>query len=58
MEDRVLTLDEVLARIDAVSTEDVQKVAQRLFAQEKLNLAVVGPYETAQEAQFKGLLTL
>jgi predicted Zn-dependent peptidase len=56
LEDRVRTVDEVLEIIDAVSIEDVQKVAQRLFTQEKLNLAVVGPYETVQEEQFEALL--
>ncbi len=58
LEDRVRTVDEVLEMVDAVSTEDVQRVAQRLFTQEKLNLAVVGPYETAQEEHFKALLKL
>ncbi|MGB3903435.1 MAG: pitrilysin family protein [Anaerolineae bacterium] len=56
LEDRVLSVDEVLEEIDAVSTGAVQRVAQRLFQEKKLNLAVVGPYETAQEAQFKALL--
>ena len=56
LEDRVLSVDEVLEEIDAVTTGAVQKVAQRLFQEKKLNLAVVGPYETAQEAQFKALL--
>jgi len=58
LEDRVLSLDEVLGMVDAVSTEDVQRVARRLFREQKLNLAVVGPYETAQEEKFKDLLRL
>jgi len=56
LEDRVLTLDEVLKEIDAVTTEDIHGVAQRLFRQDKLNLAVVGPYEKTQEEQLKSLL--
>ena len=56
LEDRVLSVDAVLEEIDAVTTGAVQEVAQRLFQGEKLNLAVVGPYETAQEEQFKALL--
>jgi predicted Zn-dependent peptidase len=58
LEDRVLSLDEVLEEIDAVTTEDVQRVAGRLFHQEKLNLAVVGPYESTREEAFRSLLTL
>lgn len=58
LEDRVLSLDEVLEEVDAVTTGGVQQVAQRLFLQEKLNLAVVGPYEHKQEEDFRSLLTL
>jgi len=56
LEERVLSVDEVLEAVDAVTAEDVQRVAQELFREEKLNLAVVGPYEEAQEEQFKSLL--
>jgi len=48
----------VLEEIDAVTTDDVQRVARRLFRQEKLNLAVVGPYESNKEEDFRSLLTL
>lgn len=58
LEGRVLSVDEVLASVDAVTSEDVQRVAQRLFQQHKLNLAVVGPYDNSQEEQFTGLLRL
>jgi predicted Zn-dependent peptidase len=40
--EEVLTIDEVLARIDAVTLEDVREVAARLFHQPEI-LAVVGP---------------
>jgi predicted Zn-dependent peptidase len=56
LEDRILSVDEVLEEVDAVTAEDVQRVAQELFQQEKLNLAVVGPYEETQAEQFKALL--
>lgn len=55
LEDRVLSVDEVLAAVDAVTAEDVQRMARKLFREEKLNLAVVGPYENAEE-QFRSLL--
>ena len=45
----ILELDEVLARIEAVTPEDVQQLAQRLFQDEWLRLAVIGPQKNADE---------
>lgn len=53
---RILTVDEVIAKIDAVTTADIQRVAKELFCQEKLNLAVVGPFK--KEEPFSKLLHL
>ena len=58
MEGRVRSVDEVLAEIDAVTAADIQRVASRLFEQNKLNLAVVGPYDESQEERFTSSLTL
>jgi predicted Zn-dependent peptidase len=52
----VLTLDEVMARFDAVGAEDVRRVASALFRSEWLRLAVIGPHESAEELD--ALLTL
>jgi predicted Zn-dependent peptidase len=52
----VLTLDEAIARIEVTTTEDIQRLARELFLQEKLNLAVVGPFES--EEGFGDLLRL
>jgi predicted Zn-dependent peptidase len=52
----VLTLDEVVANIEATTAEDIQRLAQKLFLQEKLNLAVVGPFKNEEE--FRELLEL
>jgi len=41
--DEILTVDEVITRINAVSVEDMHRVAEQLFSQENLNLAIVGP---------------
>ncbi len=40
---RILTVDEVVAIIDAITPEDLERVARDLFITEKLNLAIVGP---------------
>jgi len=45
LERRVPDLDEVLAGLTAVTAEDVQRVAQDLIADEKLRLALIGPFE-------------
>jgi predicted Zn-dependent peptidase len=46
--------DEVLAGIEAVTAEDVQRVAQELIADNALRLAVIGPFEDAE--RFEKLL--
>jgi len=43
LHDKVLTPDEALVAIDAVSAEDIQALAGRLFQDEVLTLAVVAP---------------
>jgi len=40
---RILSPDEVIARVEAVTIDDIKRVARELFVGEKLNLAVVGP---------------
>jgi predicted Zn-dependent peptidase len=46
---RVRTLEETLKGIEAVTREDVQRVARDLFKTEKLNLAIIGPHANAKE---------
>ena len=43
LHDRVLTLEEALAAIDAVDAEDVQRVAGDLMRDDGLRLAAVAP---------------
>jgi len=52
----ILTVDEVVEAIDAVTVADIQQVAQGLFLGERLNLAVVGPFEDGEG--FRELLEL
>ncbi len=40
---RILTADEVISLVEAVTTEDLKRVAQQLLTGDKLNLAIVGP---------------
>ena len=46
--------DELLTRLDEVTVEDVQKVARDLFADKRLYLALVGPFD--DPAHFEALL--
>lgn len=52
----LLTAEEELAKIKAVTLEDVAEVAKDVFQESKLNLAIVGPFKDAEP--FKKLLTL
>lgn len=52
----ILTLKEKFARIDKVTLNDIQKVAQDIFQPSKLNLAIIGPFKNKK--QFDHLLKL
>lgn len=52
----ILTVDEVVSLIEAVTTEDLMRVAVQLLSSEKLNLAAVGPVK--KEKQLAKLLKL
>jgi predicted Zn-dependent peptidase len=54
LEGRAPDLEEVLDGLNAVTGEDVQRVAQDLIRDERLRLAVIGPFEDA--ARFEALL--
>jgi len=56
LEGRTREPDEVLAGIEAVTREDVQRVAQDIIRQDRLNLAVIGPFD--DPARFEPLLDL
>jgi predicted Zn-dependent peptidase len=40
---QILDIDEVISIIDAITADDVKRVAEKLLISEKLNLAIVGP---------------
>ena len=52
----ILTPEEVMVRIDAVTSEEMLDLARTLLHDEVLNLAIVGPYE--DEARFQRILSL
>jgi len=52
--DTMIEPDDVLAGLDAVTAEDIQRVAQDVIASDGLNLALIGPFDDA--APFEALL--
>jgi predicted Zn-dependent peptidase len=56
LEGRLREPDDVLAGLDAVTLEDVQRVAQDVIRDERLNLALIGPFDDAD--RFEKLLSL
>jgi predicted Zn-dependent peptidase len=48
--------EEILAGLDAVTAEDVQRVARDLIGDERLKLALIGPFEQDQQERFEKLL--
>jgi len=56
LEEKLREPDEVLAGLDAVTLEDIQRVAQDIIVQERLNLAAIGPFD--DPGRFEKLLAL
>ena len=49
LQPKVLTLKETIAQIEAVTPNDIRRVANLLFVNSRLNLAVVGPVKNKEE---------
>ena len=54
LEGQAVEPEEITAGLDAVTAEDVQRVAQDVIASAGINLALIGPFEDA--APFEELL--
>lgn len=52
----VITPDEILKAIDAVTADQIHELAKELFKSSALNLAMIGPHK--DQAEFVGLLVL
>jgi predicted Zn-dependent peptidase len=53
---RVWSVDEIIAKVNAVTVEDIQRVARMCFAPEWRRLAIIGPDQTQRAEQFEKLL--
>jgi len=56
LENKILTPEEIFRKIDKVSVNDILKVARDIFRADRLNLALIGPFE--DKSKFQKLLKL
>jgi len=56
LENKILTSKEIFKQIDAVSENDILRVARDIFKPKNLNLALIGPF--SDKAKFQKLLTI
>jgi len=53
--DKIETLDEIISAVNKTQKQDLQKVAQSIFTEDSLNLALIGPLEDQQEEIYSQL---
>ena len=58
LEKNILTPEEKFKKIDEVTMTILKKIAEDIFVPEKLNLAVIGPFEEKDSERLKQLLKL
>ncbi len=56
LEEEISSPQQIIAEIEKVRLEDIISVAQDIFKPEKLNLALIGPYEKKED--FESVLTI
>jgi predicted Zn-dependent peptidase len=56
LEGQIREPDEIIAGLDAVTVEDIQRVAQDIIREERLNFALIGPFD--EPDRFEKLLAL
>jgi predicted Zn-dependent peptidase len=49
--EKILTLNEVFAKIDAVTSKDILRVAKDVFKTNKLNVAIIGPHKNSKKIE-------
>ncbi len=56
LRNKIMDVNEMIAHVDAVTSQDIQRVAQFCFAPEWRRLAIIGPDDTDQAERFGQLL--
>ncbi len=57
MKGKIESPDEEISKISKVTVKDIKDLAKMIFVDEKLNLAIIGPYKDEDRAKFEKLLT-
>lgn len=57
MKGKIESPDEQISKINSVTVNDIKELAKKIFVDEKLNLAIIGPYKDEDRAKFEKLLT-
>lgn len=55
LKNKITSVEEIIKKIEKVTANDIMRVAKDIFKEEKLNLAIIGPYK-GKEEEFKKLL--
>ena len=58
LEQKILTAEDRFKKIDEVSAEDIKALAEDIFLPEKLNLAIIGPFEGNKKEDLKKILKI
>lgn len=58
LEQKILTPEEKFKKIDQVSINDIKKVAEDIFSEDKLNLAIIGPFEESKQEELRNILKI
>ena len=53
LKNEIISLEEVFKRIDKVSANDIMNVAKDIFKNDKLNLAIIGPFKNKKDFNLK-----
>jgi len=57
MKGKIESPDEEISKINKVTVKDIKDLAKMIFVDEKLNLAIIGPYKDEDRGRFEKLLT-
>ena len=58
LEGTIMTPAERIEKIDAVTPEEIQAVAEDIFRPEKLNLSIIGPFGQDMKEKLEKILTI
>lgn len=58
LHDEILKPKDLIAKVKAVTTQDIQKVLKEIMKSKNLNFALVGPFEESDSEKFKRLLNI